>query len=159
MLNLVLRVWLPLVKKQPSKVVFLLCCKGGGGLILLRHACNCKQTRSRSPPPLIPPPTTLFFVGATCCRLVTSEAVSSEATVANAVKLKVKGGDIALLAQSIANLNLAFSRCGSRRLKFANLSKGSRSEVFLRLDAADLKFCDGSYLVGSDRAKFKSNKV
>ena len=27
---------------------------------------------------------------------------------------KVKGGDIALLAQSVANLNLAFSRCGSR---------------------------------------------
>ena len=54
-----------------------------------------------------------------------------------------------------ANLNLTFSGCGSRRLKFINLSKGSRGEVFLRLDAADLKFCDGSYLVGSDRAKFQ----
>ena len=51
-----------------------------------------------------------------------------------------------------ANLNLTFSGCGSRRLKFTNLSKGSRGEVFLRLDAADLKFRDGSYLVGSDRA-------
>ena len=54
-----------------------------------------------------------------------------------------------------ANLNLTFSRCRSRRL---NLSKRSRGEVFLRLDAADLKFCDGSYLVGSDRAKFQIQK-
>ncbi len=37
-----------------------------------------------------PPPTTLFFVGATCCHFVTSEAVSSKATVANAVKLKLR---------------------------------------------------------------------
>ena len=72
--------------------------------------------------------------------------------------VKKRGGrglNCALLAvarQSVASLNLTFSGCGSQRLKFANLSEGSRGEVFLRLDAADLKFCDGSYLVGSDRA-------
>ena len=131
MLNLVLRVWLPLVKKQPSKVVFLLCCKGGGGLILLRHARNCKQTRSRSPPP-----TTLLM-----WRHSFADA-------------KRRG----FLVKFECN-EFTFSRCGSRRLNFTNLSNRSRGEVFLRLDAADLKFCDGSYLVGSDRAKFKSNKV
>ncbi|WP_314978228.1 hypothetical protein, partial [Campylobacter rectus] len=30
----------------------------------------------------------------------------------------MRDGDIALLTQSVANLNLTFSRCGSRRIKF-----------------------------------------
>ena len=57
--------------------------------------CKHKARQSRSkralrPPLNPPPPTTLFFVGATYCHLVTSEAVSSKATVANAVKLKLR---------------------------------------------------------------------
>ena len=36
--------------------------------------------------------------------------------------LHVRGGDIALLTQSVASLNLAFLQCGSRRPKFANLT-------------------------------------
>ena len=33
---------------------------------------------------------------------------------------RVEGGDMALLSQSVAVLKLAFSRCGSRRVKFVN---------------------------------------
>ena len=61
--------------------------KGAGGLNCALLAV-ARQSRSKRAP--YPPPTTLFFVEATCCRLVTSEAVSSEATVANAVKLKLR---------------------------------------------------------------------
>ena len=53
--------------------------------------CSCERSEAKKlPTPFNPPPTTLFFVEATCCRLVTSKAVSSEATVANAVKLKLR---------------------------------------------------------------------
>ena len=73
-----------------------------------------------------PPPTTLFFVEATCCRLVTSEAVSSCLQAALAERsdgserseAKVKGGDIALLTQSVASFKFVFSWCGSRWVKF-----------------------------------------
>ena len=40
--------------------------------------CSCERSEAKKlPTPLNPPPTTLFFVEATCCRLVTSKAVSS----------------------------------------------------------------------------------
>ena len=100
-------------KEQPFRVVFCFVVKGVGLEWRSANSCEAKPKQKSSPPPLIPPPTTLFFVEATCCRLVTSEA-------------KLKGGDIALLAQSVAGLNLAFLRCGSRRLKF-DCKKSRRS--------------------------------
>ena len=40
--------------------------------------CSCERSEAKKlPTPFNPPPTTLFFVEATCCRLVTSKAVSS----------------------------------------------------------------------------------
>ena len=71
-------------------------------------------SRREVAPPLIPlPPTTLFFVEATCCRLVMSEAVSSEATVANAVKLKLRVATLLCLAGKASQiLNLSFQDVG-----------------------------------------------
>ena len=88
-------------------------------------------SRREVAPPLIPlPPTTLFFVEATCCRLVTSKAVSSCLQAAlversdgsERSEAKVKGGDIALLTQSVAGFKFVFSWCGSRWVKFVNLA-------------------------------------
>ena len=48
---------------------------------------------------------------------------------------KVKGGDIALLTQSVAGFKFVFSWCGSRWVKFANLSikiKAKYREMILR---------------------------
>ena len=73
---------------------------------------------------------------------------------------KIKGGDAALLAKSVAGLNLRFQGAS---LGNSNLSpnfeyKRIRCRIFaFRRDG--FKFYDGSYLVGSDRVKFESNEV
>ena len=60
-------------------------------LAALKESASTRRGKAEAKElPTPSPPTTLFFVGATCCRLVTSEAVSSKATVANAVKLKLR---------------------------------------------------------------------
>ena len=76
------------------------------------------------------------------------------------VPLHVRGGDTALLTQSVANFKFEFLECGSRRVKFESKFeyKRIRRSIFV-LDEALFKFGDGSYLVGNDRAKFKSNEV
>ena len=65
--------------------------------------------------------------------------------------LHVRGGDTVLLTQSVASLNFAFSGCGSRWIKFANLAKFDfkferktiRRRIFV-LDEADLNFTTGA---------------
>ena len=75
-LNLALQVLASFSKKQPSKVVFYFIVKGAG--LELRSASSCERSEAKKlPTPFNPPSTTLFFVEATCCRLVTSKAVSS----------------------------------------------------------------------------------
>ena len=71
-----------------------------------------------------------------------------------------------MLTQSVANFKFTFLRCGSRWVKFANLAKFDfefeckkiKAQYFCSRRGA-FKFGDGSYLVGNDRAKFKSNEV
>ncbi len=65
-----------------------------------------------------------------------------------------------------ANFKFEFLRCGSRWVEFANLAKfdfkfgrkKAKAKYFCSRRGA-FKFGDGSYLVGNDRAKFKSNEV
>nr|WP_314747356.1 hypothetical protein [uncultured Campylobacter sp.] len=61
------------------------------------------------------------------CRRQTLSRLLAAASVAtqkpSPTPLHVRGGDTALLAQSVANLNLVFSGYGSWQVKFTNLSR------------------------------------
>ena len=109
---------------------------------------------------------------ASCYALATAKSRPSPKP--SPTPLHVKGGDATLLMQSVAGFKFAFSRCWSRRIKFEAGSykfnfkfehKAIRRRIFLLRCARSfprssrrgaLKFGDGSYLVGNDRAKFKS---
>ena len=122
-------------KKQPFEVVFYFVVRGGLNYALL---CSCEAKPKQKSSLFVS--TFLFFLGGgrgfylrSACSYEQSEverrfplcrAMHSQLPKADPppTPLHVRDGDTALLTQSVAVLKLAFSRCGSRRLKFANLN-------------------------------------
>lgn len=61
---------------------------------------------------------------------------------------------------AVRRFKFAFSRCGSRRVKFESKFEYKKDKAKYFCSRRDgFKFYDGSYLVGSDRVKFESNEV
>ena len=135
-------------KKQPFKVVFYFVVKGVGGL-KLRSALQLRSVAEAKEPPFLffgrgrgftspaarnCEQTYLRSVAFLCvvlrtrnCQKQTRPRLLAAASAATRkpppIPLHVRGGDTALLVQSVASLNLTFLRCRSRRVKFINLAR------------------------------------